>query len=658
MPDATTLSLLQRAMAEHQAGRLAEAQAGYRAVIARDPQCADAWHYYGQLAFHAGQFAPAAELMQRAAALTPHDPVLLGNLGETLRQLHRLDEAIACFRRSLALKPNDPIVCNNLGNALTTLGHFDEAVAAYRTALAARPDYANAYNNLGNLHRTRRRYADALECFQQALRLNPQFFEALNNLGTALVFLGRFDEAILAFQRALALRPDADVANNLGGVLARSGRIDEALGAIRQAVSLAPKRADLHSNLVFFLHYHPAISPAELAAERARWNERHAQPLATEIPPHTNDRTPGRRLRIGYVSPDFRDHVVGRNLRPLFAHHDRAQVEIFVYAQVPQPDATTDFFRQHSDHWRDISALSDPQLAAAIREDRIDILVDLALHTAKNRLLVFARKPAPVQVSFAGYPAGTGLATIDYHLTDPWLEPPHDRGVDPSGPDAPFHLRHSFWCYDPAGADVAVGPLPAAAAGRVTFGCFNNLTKVNPGVVALWSKVLAAVPDSRCLLLGPAGHYRDTLIAAFRSHGVDAARIGFVEQQSRTDYLRAYQQIDIALDTFPYNGHTTSLDAFWMGVPVITLIGETPVARAGWSQLSNLGLTELAARSAEGFVGIAAELARDLDRLTGLRAGLRERMQPSPLMDAAGFARDIEAAYRTMWTRWLERSPR
>jgi predicted O-linked N-acetylglucosamine transferase (SPINDLY family) len=641
-------------MAHHEAGQLAAAQAGYRAVLARDPACVEALHYCGQLAFQVAQYPSAAELMGRAAALAPDDPVLLGNLGETLRQLHRLDEALARFRRSLALKPGDPIVCNNLGNALTTLGRYDEAVACYRQALAARPGYANAHNNLGNLHRQRRAFAEAEACFRRALELAPRFVEALNNLGTVLFVLGRLDEATDAFERALALRPDADLWNNLGGVLARCGRADDALAAFRRAVALAPQRADLHSNLVFALNYCPAETPESLRAEQRRWHERHGRPhAAAAAVPHTNDRSPERRLRIGYVSPDFRDHVVGRNLLPLFRHHARAAFEIVCYAHVPQPDAVTAEFRRLADGWRDIAPLSDGQLAATIRADGIDVLVDLALHTAKNRLLAFARRPAPVQVSFAGYPGGTGLETMDAHLTDPFLEPPGD--APETGPDMPFRLPHSFWCYAPAGPEPDVGPLPAATLGHVTFGCLNNLAKINPPVIRLWCDVLRALPDARFALLSPAGRHRRDLLAAFAAGGVTEDRIHVVEHRPLHGYLGAYRGIDIALDTFPYNGHTTSLDAFGMGVPVVTLVGVTPVARAGWSQLSNLGLPELAATTPADFVRIVVALARDLPRLAALRAGLRARLERTPLADAAGFARGIEAAYRTLWRRWAEK---
>jgi predicted O-linked N-acetylglucosamine transferase (SPINDLY family) len=300
-----------------------------------------------------------------------------------------------------------------------------------------------------------------------------------------------------------------------------------------------------------------------------------------------------------------------------------------------------------------INALADSELPDLIRQDQIDILVDLALHTANNRLLAFACKPAPIQVSFAGYPGRSGLETIDYHLTDPYLTPPVSG--DERGPDIPFRLPDTFWCYDPQTTDRGVNSLPALANGHLTFGCLNNFCKVNPAVLQLWVRTLSALPGSRLLLLTAEGRHRARTLDLLAQGGVSPNRIEFVCHQPREKYLALYQRIDLGLDTFPYNGHTTSLDSYWMGVPVVTLIGRTSFGRAGWSQLSNLGLTELAAHTPDEFVAISVALARDLARLAALRASLRERMQRSALMNASRFARQIEAAYRTMWHRWCER---
>jgi predicted O-linked N-acetylglucosamine transferase (SPINDLY family) len=328
-------------------------------------------------------------------------------------------------------------------------------------------------------------------------------------------------------------------------------------------------------------------------------------------------------------------------------------VELFCYAQVLMPDATTRRFQRCIGHWRSTIGLSDEQVAAQVREDRIDILVDLKLHTSGNRLPVFARKPAPVQVTWLGYPGSTGLTTIDYRLSDPHLDP---MGMDESiYSEKTVRLPHCFWCYDPLdGRDVPVNRLPAQSNGFVTFGCLNNFSKVNDSVLRLWAGLLRVVSGSRLLLLAPEGSHRQRALELLHREGISGERVEFVVPRPRRQYLEYYQRIDLGLDTLPYNGHTTSLDSLWMGVPVVTLVGETVVGRAGLCQLMNLGLPELIARTPEDYVRIATELAQDHARLAGLRATLRARMEASPLMDAPGFARDIEAAYRQMWRTWCE----
>jgi protein O-GlcNAc transferase len=347
---------------------------------------------------------------------------------------------------------------------------------------------------------------------------------------------------------------------------------------------------------------------------------------------------------------------VGRNLAPLFAQHDRGAFEVFCYAQVARPDEMTEWFRQRADGWREIGGLSDEQVAAQISQDRIDILVDLTMHMGDNRLLVFARKPAPVQVTCFAYPGSTGVETIDYRLTDPYLDEPEIAGEIYSEKSA--RLANSFWCFDAgvgsSGESIDVGPLPALQNGYVTFGCLNNFCKINDRTLEMWAGVMGAVRDARLLVLAPVGWARTELVRKLQQLGIAAARVEVSSALPRNKYLELYHRIDIGLDTIPYNGHTTSLDSFWMGVPVITMVGSTVVGRAGWSQLSNLGLTELAARTPGEFTQIASALAADIPRLSELRAGLRERMKGSPLMDAPGFARSIESAYRGMWRKWCE----
>jgi protein O-GlcNAc transferase len=488
---------------------------------------------------------------------------------------------------------------------------------------------------------------------RQILARDPNHAETLHLLGTIAYQAGHSDAALDLLRRSIAIKPNRTSAqSNLGSILKSKGMVSEAVAAYRKAIELSPEDASIDSNLVYTMLFDPDFDAQSLARELQRWNTAHAKPLARFIAPHTNDRNPDRKLRIGYVSPDLRDHVIGRNLLPMFRHHDREQFEIFCYAHVLGPDAMTEEFKQMSTSWRNIVKMPDEQLAKQIREDRIDILLDLALHMAKNRLLVFARKPAPVQATFAGYPGSTGLETIDYRLTDPYLDPPEmDESVYS---EKSFRLPHSFWCYDPLGANVPVSALPAQSKGYVTFGCLSNFCKTNERVVTLWGQVLKSMDRSRLAILCPPGNHRQRLLDWLARDGVTVDRVEFITHRPRFEYLAAYQHIDIGLDTLPYNGHSTSLDSFWMGVPVVTLAGKTVMGRAGVSQLMNLGSGELIAKTPEQFVQIATGLAKDLPRLADIRRTLRSRMEKSPLMDTIGFTRGIEAAYRQMWQNWCK----
>ena len=574
------------AVQHHRAGRLAEAEAIYRQILAVDPRHPGALHLLGVVAHQVGRNDVAVEMILQAIALAPIIPEFHSNLGEAYRTLGRLDEAIAAYRRAIELKPDYAEAHSNLGFVLKDQSRIDEAIAACRCALA----------------------------------LNPDFPEAHNNLGNALEAQGQLDEALAAYRRGLQLKPDF---------------------------------AEAHSNLIYALHFHPGCDERTIAAEHQRWNRQFADPLKRLVLPHSNDRSPERRLRIGYVSPDFREHVVGRNLIPLFQCHDSREVEILCYSGLLRPDRLTEEFRRRAHQWRDTAAMTDAALAEMIQRDGVDILVDLTQHLAGNRLPLFARKPAPVQVSFAGYPASAGLEAIEYRLSDRYLE----SGCAAAAPGSRerVFLLDSFWCFDASGIEVEVNALPATKRGVVTFGCLNNFCKVNEPVLLLWARVLGRVSGSRLVILSPLGSHRQRTLEILGTKGVEPHRVEFVEPRARKAYLELYHRLDIFLDTFPYDGHTTSLDALSMGVPVVSLAGPLAVSRAGLSQLSNLGLPELVAHSEDDYVKIAAELAGDIPRLSGLRGTLRERMKASVLMDAPRFARQIEDAYRQMWRAWCAR---
>jgi predicted O-linked N-acetylglucosamine transferase (SPINDLY family) len=443
--------------------------------------------------------------------------------------------------------------------------------------------------------------------------------------------------------------------NNLGNALKDVGQIDRSIACYEKAVAWNANDAVSASNRIFSLNYHPGFDRAALLREQRQWNQKYAMPLARLMEPHGNDRSPDRRLRIGYVSPDFRNHAAGQNLWPLLEHRDRGGFEVFGYHNDLRSDDHTEMYRSACDGWRSIAAMDDDKTARMIREDKIDILLDLSQHMGGNRLLVFARKPAPVQISFIGYPGSTGMDAIDCRLTDQYLDPPgetdgfyHERSV---------RLPDSFWCYDPAvmeSADLLVGDLPALANGFVTFGCLCNFCKVSDQSLQLWAAVMRETGDSRLLMMAPPGSARQRVVEQMGREGIEAHRLEFVSRQPRGDYLKTFQRIDLGLDTLPYNGHTTSLDSFWMGTAVVTLMGQTVVGRAGWSLVSNLNLKELAAQTPEEFSRIAVDLAKDTGRLSELRRGLRERMRTSPLCDGRRFVRNVEAVYRREWRRWCE----
>lgn len=632
-------------------GLLIEAIGCYRRMVEMQPDNPQTHANLGSTLQEQGLPAEAVASYRHALRLQPDLFEVHYNLGNALRDLGRLDEAVACFQRAAQLRPGEAQIYNNLGNALGSLGRLSEAEASLRQAVQILPSFAEAYTNLGGVLSAQGRLEEAAASQREALRLRPDLAQAHTNLGATLLAQGKMDEAVPCFQHALQLQPNLAMAqNNLGNVWKDQGNLEEAIACYRRAIEIDPGFVQAHSNLVYAFLYSPRSNRASIQQEHRHWERAHAPAILPVPLSFANDPSPERRLRIGYVSPDFRDHVIGRNVWPLLHHHDSDQFEITLYANQAQSDKMTERFKRSAQHWCRIAGWSDDQVTERIRHDQIDILVDLALHLVSNRLLVFARKPAPVQVTFAGYPGSTGLRAIDYRLTDPCLDPP---GLDDAFyAEESYRLPHSFWCYDPQSEEPAVSPLPALAKGLVTFGCLNNFCKVNDEVLTLWASVLAAVPESRLLLLAGEGRHRQRTRDFLARHGIATERVAFSSTLPRPEYLALYHQVDIGLDTFPYNGHTTSLDAFWMGVPVITLVGHTVVGRAGLSQLTNLGLEQLAASTEQDFVRLAVDLAADLPRLEALRSGLRGRMQGSPLMDAVGFTRGIEQAYREMWTRW------
>ena len=635
-------------------GQFDEAIAAYRRAIELRPNFPEALNNLGVALMARRQFDEAVAACRRAIEFKPDFSEALNNLGNALRDQGQLDEAIAAYCRALQISPNFAEIHNNLGAVLRRRGRVDEAIAACRRALDLKPNYPEAHNNLGNALQDRCEFHEAAAACRRALELKPDFPEAHNNLGNALRDQGQLDEAVAAYRRALELHPGMTSArNNMGGALKDLGEIEAAIQAYRRALKSEDDDPAIHSNLIYTLHFRPSHGKRTITEQHRRWNRRFSDPLKRFILPHANDRRLSRRLRIGYVSADLRDHPVGRFVLPLLERHDRERFEILCYSGVARSDWVTERLHAQTGKWRNTVGASDARLAEMIREDEVDILVDLALHTAGNRLPMFARQPAPVQVTWLGYPGSTGLPGIAYRLTDAHMDPlgSCSRRTACSA-EEPVRLPDCWCCYDPADDCPEIHALPALSAEGVTFGSLNNFAKVNEGVLALWARVLKAVKGSRLLMFCPEGRARERVRGIFAKLGIAAERVELVGFVPRWEYLSLYQRIDIALDPFPCNGMTTTCDALWMGAPVLTLPGAIPVSRAGLSLLSTIGLDELAANSEEGYVRIAVALARDLPRLADLRSTLRPRMLASPLMDAPRFARNVEAAYQSMWERW------
>lgn len=608
------------AVAQQRAGQLPAAQQLCVEILRQDPNHPQAHGLLGVIACQIGDYVHAVEHLSAAVSLGFDDPSITYHLGEANRTLGRLPQAIAAYERALQAVPDDVEVLNNLGIALRKNGQAEQAIACYRRAIAVQPDYARAHNNLGNVLSSLNRIDEAIACYRTALALDPGYASAQTNLGNALTALGRLTDSIASYRRAVELNPGDPIA---------------------------------HSNLNYALIFSPEHSARTIFDESRCWDQRHAAPLAASILPHRNDRSPDRRLRVGYVSPEFRNHVQSLFTIPLFSSHDHEQFEIFAYSSAAREDSISNRLRGYVDHWRTITGLTDEQAAQMVRDDAIDILVDLTMHMADNRLLIFARKPAPVQICWLAYPGTTGLSTMDYRITDVRLDPP---GLDDAYySEESIRLPDTFWVYDPLDTQPAVNALPALTNGFVTFASFNNYRKVSEGVLKLWARVVKAVDRSRLLILAPDGEHRLSVLAVLGREGVAADRVTFLDRRPRAQYLEYYHQADIVLDTFPYNGETMTLDASWMGVPTVTRVGQTVVARAGLSLLTALGLPDLAASNDEEFFAIAVRLAEDRSRLVELRAGLRERLLASPLMDARRFARNMEAAYRDVWRRWCAR---
>lgn len=596
-----------------------------------------------------GNHEAAERLYGEAIALQPSAEAHTAFAGFLAGQ-GRLDEAIAGFEAAVAQDSKNPQAWNNLSGPLKMRGRMKESVAALRKAVALAPGNALIHNNLALALRLEEGCAEALSHALLAIQLKPDYADAYLNLGYIYNLTGQHEAAVEAMRRAIAIEPGNAIYHGaLGHVQNGQGAVDAAVASFRRSLELDPNSALVRSNLLMTLCYSPDIAPEDLFEEHRRFGEIHEAGLRPL--PFATARDPEKRLRIGYVSPDFRTHSVSYFFEPVLAQHDRGQVEVFLYANHLHGDAVTQRIRDMADHWREIRGLTDDEAAALIRSDGIDILIDLAGHSADNRLLMMARKPAPLQGTWIGYPNTTGLKAIDFRLTDVVADP---LGLsDRLHTESLVRLPNGFLCFQPPEEAPCIEPIRPRALGQAIFGCFNNQAKVSSRVTGLWAQILKELPESVLMLKNRSmddARARSEILGRFEAHGIDPARIKTVGRiPGRGGHLAAYNLVDISLDTYPYSGTATTCESLWMGTPVVSLAGATHVSRVSASLLHRVGLDDLVASTPDAYVALAVSLALDHARLAQLRLGLRDRMQASPLLDAKGLAREVEAACRQLW---------
>ena len=658
-------------------GDLDGARDSFRNTLELAPNNALAHYNYANACKNQSNLQEALDHYKTAIQLKPEFTQAYINIGNTMVTQGDLDQAIEHYQQAIRLDPGYISAYNNLGSALQRQVKIKESIACYRKAVLLDPSIAESHYNLGTALQDNGQFRDAIDSYRKALHCKPDHIEAHNNLGNALHLVGQITEAQRHFQQALALKPDyAEAHNNLGKTLSESGDYTGALEHYQKALTLKPDYAEAHSNLLFVLSYNVLRSPREMLEESQHWDHIQGREGKAQRFTHATSGDPNRyplgpvpsgvhrRLRIGYVSPDFWHHAVSYFLEPILAEHDRTQVEVFCYAEVINPDAVTQRLQTLADHWCSTVGMSDEALARLIFDDHIDILIDLAGHTAGNRLKAFTYKPAPVQVTYLGYFATTGLDTMDYWITDETLHPPNTPGHTLKGTggtgtvelatESLLRLPRCCLVYqaNPEAPEVA-----ERSGEDIVFGSFNQLTKTSPEAIALWAQVLQAMPRARLLikttqLADPV--IRDHLLQQFAAHHIATERLILLPRTpSYREHLDTYSQVDIALDTIPRTGGATTAEALWMGVPVITLAGERFIERLSASMLNAVGLDELIAHSQQDYVAKAVALAHDPQQRAELRASLRSRMSASPLCDAKGLAHSLEIAYREMWKNHL-----
>jgi len=614
-------SLLEHAESQLRAGNLEGAEQACSALLEKDPDNVEALFLLGNLAHQKGNCLDAVSYFSRAVAESPGLPILHLNLGTSLMVLKRYEESINHLKEATLLDPCYSPAWFQLGVALEEKGDLDSAIEAYGQTQRLDPSHDHAIQRSADIRHRQNRMEDAVALYREALRLQPDNFMACNNAGNAAKYLGRISEALAWYQKAQELEPEQRICA---------------------------------SNYLMTMLLSADCSPEEIYRKHAQWSDIFESPLLPERKPLANSPASERPLRIGYLSCDYKNHPVAFFIEPILASHNRQNFTIFCYSNCESPDMISAQLEKLADVWRPIHHLDDDAVSDLIRSDGIDILVDLGGHTAQNRLTVFARKPAPVQTTWLGYAATTGLKSIDYRITDTAADPPGSSEHLHS--ETLWHLPDNFICYRPPANSPQVAPLPCLTNGFITFGVFNHFSKITQEAVDLWCKLLVTLPSAKLLIKALGMEHepmRQRTREMFASRGIQDGRLELVgKTPSIYSHLELFGKVDISLDTFPYNGTTTTCESLWMGVPVIAKEGNSHVSRVSVSLLGNMGLSGLVAGSDEDYVGLAAFLAGDWENLEILRNNLRDRMRASKLLDTVGFTRNLEDAYREMWRRW------
>lgn len=636
------------------AGREGEAEALFCLLQDKAPGDVQVLVCIGAFEFGRGRFDAAADRFRAAAAMAPSEASPPLNLGHALVNLHRYDEALAAYAMAAKNGPGRSAPLHGIGNALRRLGRLEEALPFLAKAVEAAPQDPDLHCAHGNALLGCRQYDAAVAAFRAAAAIRPDDAGLVNNVASALRFTGDMVAAAATYRRAIALQPDyADAHANLALTLRDQGHVQEGIDTLRRALDLDPGANANHSNLIFCLDFLPGLDAAAHQAERRVWHERHEVPLRSERQPHRNPPATDRKLRVGYVSADFKVHSASALFGPIVLGHDRGRFDITCYSSTVGEDFRSAMFAQQTE-FRRVGHLSDADLAAQVRSDGIDILVDLSGHTAGNRLLTFARKPAPVQVTAWGHATSTGLEAMDYFFADPFLVPAAERHLYAERiADLPCLL-----CFEAPHYAPAVAPLPADAHGSVTFGCLNRLAKVSREVLQVWAEILHGTPGSRLLLKGARMEEADNqarFLDAMAARNIGPERLVFRGETPHIRHLETYGEVDIALDPFPYCGGTTTCEALWMGVPVVAMAGRIPASRLGVAILSALGFPGLVAGDTAGYVALARGLAANLPLVRQLRSELRPRFAASPVGNVALYTRAVEDAYRGMWRDWVAR---